>query len=168
MCMVLFPAPVQPPGSLRWKIMTTGIRLPAEDPLAPFKTCNKLPNILAKREAEAARCDDGLLLTPNGSVAEASGTNLFWIQNGTLFTPPLRSGCLPGITRHRVISCCAKMGIACQESLVPSRDLRLANALFLTLSSFGIVLVSTLDGHSYDTSMPPLLEIIVQELRGEE
>src|SRR5262249_3309468 len=34
-----------------WRLITSSVRVPAAEPLAAFKTCNKLPQILARAEA---------------------------------------------------------------------------------------------------------------------
>src|SRR5205814_5906320 len=72
----------------RWRLITSSCRLPANEPLARFKTCNKLPQILARSEADSVNADEALLLNTNGDVVEASSSNLFWIENGTIRTPP--------------------------------------------------------------------------------
>src|ERR1700722_1657657 len=56
--MSLHPAPhaaSQPPPV--WRAITASCRLPANEALAQFKTCNKLPQILARAEADAANAD---------------------------------------------------------------------------------------------------------------
>src|ERR1039457_4595673 len=44
-----------------WKRVTASNRLPTNEPLALFKTANKLPQILARAEADAAGADEALL-----------------------------------------------------------------------------------------------------------
>ena len=68
----------------KWKLVTSSFRLPAKESLAQFKTCNKLPQILARAEADAAGADEALLLNTDGFVVEASSSNLFWIQGDTV------------------------------------------------------------------------------------
>ena len=103
----LHPAPDadgQPPPA--WRVITASSRLPANEALAEFKTCNKLPQILARAEADAAGADEALLLNTNGEVIEASSSNLFWIQNEAICTPSLPSGILAGVTRLVVLGLC--------------------------------------------------------------
>ena len=76
--MTLHPRePVDPQNPLRWRLKTSSYKLPASDPLSSFKTNNKLPQVLARVEAEAADADDALMLNTNGEVAETSSANLF-------------------------------------------------------------------------------------------
>lgn len=43
--------------------------------------------------------DDALLLNDKGHIAECTSANFFLVRHGRVLTPPLSSGCLPGITR---------------------------------------------------------------------
>src|SRR5215472_16973761 len=72
--------PENPPG---WRLITSSFRLPADEALAQFKTCNKLPQILARAEADAAGADEALLSNTEGHVVEASSSNLFWVEADT-------------------------------------------------------------------------------------
>ena len=101
--MSLHPAPQFDAQKPRvWRLITSSVRLPAREPLAHFKTCNKLPQIMARAEADAAGADEALLLNTEGYVVEGASSNLFWIKGRTVCTPPLASGILPGVTRQVV------------------------------------------------------------------
>ena len=128
-----------------WRLITSALRLPAHDPLAEHKTANKLRQVLARAEAEANGADDALLLNTRGAVAEATGANLFWIQGAKLWTPPLGSGALPGITRGVVAELCRQLRLDLAERPCLPRSLRRADGVFLSLSSVGIVEAVELD-----------------------
>ncbi len=147
--MSLHPAPAldtsNPP---RWRLITSSSRLPANEPLARFKTCNKLPQILARSEADLVHADEALLLNTNGDVVEASSSNLFWIEKGTICTPPLPSGILPGVTRAVVFEVCTKLGVEAREASIRLEQLRRADAVFLSVSTVGIAEGISLDGQA--------------------
>jgi len=147
--MSLHPAPAldahNPP---RWRRITSSSRLPAHEPLARFKTCNKLPQILARSEADIVNADEALLLNTNGDVVEASSSNLFWIEKGTICTPPLPSGILPGVTRAVVLEVCSRLGFEAREASVHLEQLRRVEAVFLSLSTVGIAEAISLDGQA--------------------
>lgn len=44
-----------------------------------------------------------LFVNEAGDLVEASRTNIFVEKGGVLFTPPLSSGCLPGILREELL-----------------------------------------------------------------
>ena len=53
---------------------------------------------LAKVDAVENGYDDAIMLGDNDVVAEGSGQNLFLIKNGKIYTPPIETGALGGIT----------------------------------------------------------------------
>lgn len=128
-----------------WRAHVANVRLPAGDALAQFKTCNKLAQVLARSEAEAAGAHEALLLNTDDHVVEAATGNLFWIKGGTVFTPPLADGILRGITRGVVIELCGHTGLAVKEADVTPAALKQVDAAFLSLSSYGVVALSAID-----------------------
>ncbi|MBI3850487.1 MAG: aminodeoxychorismate lyase [Verrucomicrobia bacterium] len=160
--MSLHSAPdIDPKNPPQWRLITSSVRLPANEPLAQFKTCNKLPQILARAEADVAGADEALLLNTNGEVIEAASSNLFWIENDTVCTPPLVSGILPGVTRAVVLEICRKLKIETQETTIFPKGLQQVQSVFLSLSSWGIVQATTLDNHRLSRS--PLVEKFREE-----
>jgi branched-subunit amino acid aminotransferase/4-amino-4-deoxychorismate lyase len=145
--MTLHPAPEMdlkhPP---EWKLISSAFRLPAGEPLAQFKTCNKLPQILARAEADATGAHEALLLNTDGFVVEAAAANLFWVERGKVFTPPLAGGILPGVTRGTVLEICARLKIPAAQKNVRPKHLARADGIFLSLSSSGIIAAKSLDG----------------------
>jgi len=153
LAMSLHPAaPFDSQTPPRWRLVTSSFRLPANEPLAEFKTCNKLPQILARAQADAAGAGEALLLNTDGFVVEASSSNLFWIESGTVCTPPLANGILAGVTRAVALEICQRLGFAIREASITPDQLRLAEGLFLSLSSVGIVEAVSLDGHALGQS----------------
>lgn len=129
-----------------WKLVTASHRLPARAPLASFKNANKLPQILARAEADAAGADEALLLNTSGRVVEGTTSNLFWVKRGVVCTPPLAAGILPGVTRVVVREICRALKIPSGEISPRRRDLSSAEGVFLSMSSWGIVEAAELDG----------------------
>ena len=147
MVMTLHPAPDdagKPPPE--WRAITASPRLPAGEPLAQFKTANKLPQILARAEADAAGADEALLLNTDGQVVEGASSNLFWIQDGAVCTPPLASGILAGVTRLVVLEICGKIGLPSREAGITPAQLLEVEGVFMSLSSRGVAEVVSLDG----------------------
>jgi branched-subunit amino acid aminotransferase/4-amino-4-deoxychorismate lyase len=150
---------MDPGRPLDWRLVTASVRLPANEALAQFKTCNKLPQILARAEADAAGADEALLLNTDGFVVEASSSNLFWIDNNRVCTAALASGILAGVTRAVVTELSQGLGLtACETTVTPSR-LQQAEGVFLSLSSVGIAQAAYLDGIPLRTSL------MVEQLR---
>ena len=78
--------------------------------------------------------DEVLYLNEHGELAEGSRTNIFVAREGTLITPPLPSGLLPGVLRAELIA----TGQAVEGVLVPE-DLGTADAVYLGNSVRGLV-----------------------------
>jgi branched-chain amino acid aminotransferase len=93
-------------------------------------------------EARRQGHDEALLLNGRGHVFEASRANVFIFKAGELFTPPLSSGCLQGITRAKVIAQARAMGIAVVEQNITPANVRGATHIFLTNSLWGILPVT--------------------------
>jgi branched-chain amino acid aminotransferase len=144
-----------------WRLITSSFRLPANEPLARFKNCNKLLQIMARAEADAAGADEALLLNSDGYVVEGASSNLFWIQDQTICTPALPSGILPGVTRAVVLELCQKLGLPTREANITLEALHKTDGLFLSLSSLGVVPAQTLDDRPLPASnlFPPIRDL---------
>jgi branched-chain amino acid aminotransferase len=143
--MTLHPAPpLDQPGS--WKLVTASYRLTAADPLASFKTLNKLTHIMARSEAVEQGADEALLVNTNGEVAEATSGNLFWVDEDTICTVPADRGVLPGITRAVVLEICQALGLPTNQRVIKSEALRNSVGIFITQSALGIVPVAAFNG----------------------
>jgi len=88
--------------------------------------------MLARREAERAWADDGVLLNTAGRVVELSTSNLFVVKSGELFTPALSEGPLPGITRAVVLSLAGEMMLTVHEVMMGLPMLETADEIFAT------------------------------------
>ena len=104
-----------------------------------FKTLSYLPHVLAKKKAEQNGYEDPILLNPKGEVMEAAASNVFIASEKFLWTPPLSSGCLEGITRQAVIKIAKKLKIRMSEKPMPVRALKKAKEIFITNSLLEIV-----------------------------
>lgn len=111
----------------------------SRSPLAGLKTANYLPNLLARREAKAAGADEAIRLNERGLVAEAAMSNIFLVRAGTLLTPGVESGLLPGITRRLVLELAAELGIQTTEADITPEALLSADEAFLTGSLLEIM-----------------------------
>ena len=139
-------------------VITSSIRIPANDPLARFKSCSKLSHVLARMEADEQGADEALLLNSNGHIAEATSANLFWIESKTVCTPLLNSSALPGVTRGLVLELCRELKIAIAEKNITPELLPQADGVFLTSVAIEVREVSRLDGH--DLPRSPITQML--------
>jgi aminodeoxychorismate lyase len=140
--MSLHPAPPRTPAA--WKLTVCSLRAAADDPLANHKTCSRLLQVMAASEARARRADEALLVNTRNEITEGSTSNVFWIQHGTVCTPPL-NGLLPGITRATVLELCDGFGIPRAERAITPAALLQSDGVFLSLTTRGIVEAAVID-----------------------
>jgi aminodeoxychorismate lyase len=132
-------------GPQQWNLVTSSFRLLANAALAQFKTCNKLTQVMARAEADAAGAQEALLLNSEGQVAEGASSNLFWIRDSVVCTPPLTSGVLPGVTRTVVLELCHKEEIPSTVAMLAPEELSQCEGIFLSLSTVGIAEAVSVD-----------------------
>ena len=143
-------------------VIIASIRRDELSPLAGIKTINYIPSILARMEAEEAGADDAILLNYAGFVAEGCASNVFVVRSGTILTPDLASGVLPGIVRKVVLEIASDLGIPASEQPIEPALLESADEIFLTSSTREIAPVAVLNGKQVGkgtSEMARLLEI---------
>lgn len=138
-------SPRAPGQSLCWRCATSKLTLRSDDPLAWFKTSNRLVQVLARGEAETAGYDEALLLNDEGHVVEAASGNLFWIQEGQIGTAPLGTGILPGIARSALFEICESLGRRVEERAITRDELVQGEGAFISMSTLGVVEIAQLD-----------------------
>jgi branched-chain amino acid aminotransferase len=114
-------------------------------PLAGLKCASYAENLLALAAAQAAGFNEPLFLNTRDEVCETATANLFLVKDGTLRTPALTSGCLPGIARAQVLTQARAQGLPTEETTLHLADLHHADELFLTSSLRGIVPITRFD-----------------------
>jgi branched-chain amino acid aminotransferase len=106
-----------------------------------------LNSMLAVTEANNAGYDEAILLTPEGTVADGSGENIFVVRDGVIYTPDLASGILPGITRDTVTQIAQDLGHTVLEKALIRSDLYLADELFMTGTAAEVTPLRSVDDH---------------------
>lgn len=99
-----------------------------------IKSTSYADHVLAYRYALRAGGDEALMLNTRGHLCEGAMSNVFLVSDGVVKTPPLSSGCLPGVTRGIVIGLCEESGVKLEECELTERDAFAADELFLTSS----------------------------------
>ena len=89
-------------------------------------------NLTWLESAQARGFDEVILLNERGEVAECTSANIFIADGNQVWTPPLSSGCLPGITREVLLSEVRVPGIRIGEKALMPTDLERADEVFIT------------------------------------
>jgi branched-chain amino acid aminotransferase len=117
-----------------------------------------LNSMLAVQEAQRAGYDEAILLTGEGFVADGSGENVFAVKEGRVWTPPLSTSILPGITRDTVIQIAQDLGYVVEEANLIRSDLYLADEVFMTGTAAEVTPVRSVDDHELGVG-PVTLEL---------
>ena len=100
---------------------------------------------MAKLEAVQSGFDEAVMLNPAGFLSEATGENLFLVEGGELFTPPVYSGPLPGVTRASVIKIANDLGMQVTEQVLTRADLYTAEEVFCVGTAAEVTPVREID-----------------------
>ena len=122
-------------------------RVPETGPRVGHKTVRYAPYYSAHRDAAAKGYDEALFLNRKGCLVEGSRTNIFWVRGGILWTPALKTGCLPGIVRAKVLTLARDSGMVVRQGRYPLDALWAAEEAFLTNSLIGLMPLLKVDGH---------------------
>jgi len=106
-----------------------------------------LNSMLAVTEANNAGYDEAILLTPEGTVADGSGENIFVVRDGVIYTPDLATGILPGITRDTVMQIAQDLGYSVVEKTLIRSDLYLADEVFMCGTAAEVTPLRSVDDH---------------------
>lgn len=102
-------------------------------------------NIFASLEAKRNGYVEAIALDMSGLVSEGAGENLFCIMDGVIYTPPLSSSVLGGITRDTVIHLIRDLGMPLVESNLTREMLYICDELFMTGTAAEVTPVRSVD-----------------------
>ncbi len=114
-------------------------------PAAAKVAGNYLGGQLIKLEALANGFDEAIALGPAGMLSEGSGQNVFLVQNGALYTPPIDGTLLTGITRATILTLARDAGLTVYEQPLAREMLYLADEVFLTGTASEVTPVRSVD-----------------------
>ena len=106
---------------------------------------NYLSGTLVAMEARQNGYDEGILLDSKGMVSEGAGENIFMVKGGNLYTPPLSSSILDGITRDAVMKIAESFKLSVIETEIPREQLYIADELFFTGTAVEITPIKSVD-----------------------
>jgi branched-chain amino acid aminotransferase len=108
-------------------------------------------SVLAAHEALDRGCDDAILLNQDGTVASATGENIFFVKGGTLFTNDETSSIVPGITRDSILEIAKENGVPVVIRAFTREELLRADEVFLTGTAAEVTPVREIDGAEFRT-----------------
>lgn len=128
----------------RWPASSAVVTVPwtrnERAPTTGLKTTSYADNVVALSYAHERGAAEAIFGNSVGDLCEGTGSNIFLVLDGDLVTPPLSSGCLPGVTRELVIEWCGAI-----ERELPLAALTDAAEVFLTSSTRDVHAVHSVD-----------------------
>ncbi len=106
---------------------------------------NYMNSQLAKIESVINGYDEAIMLDYQGMVSEGSGENVFIVRDGVLYTPPVSTSILSGITRDSIIKLARYFDIEVKEESIPREMLYIADEVFLTGTAAEVTPVRSID-----------------------
>lgn len=123
------------------------IRRNESSPFVFHKTFNYGDSIVAKRKAAQLGIDEPIFCNTKGELTEGAVSNLFFIKNGQLYTPPIEAGLLPGIVRAYV---CHRYDVI-EKAIYPD-EIDGFDECFITNSLMGIMAVRQFGSQTFPVS----------------
>jgi len=137
------PLPVYPASA---RVIAVPFTRNEKGALAGIKSTSYGESLAALQYAGERGGDEAIFANTAGNLCEGATTNVFVIVGGEMLTPPLSSGCLPGIARRRVLELCRCSRIPVDERDIPLPLPTEVEFAFLTSSLRGLQPIADFDG----------------------
>jgi len=136
------------------KVIIAGVRQNSFSPLSCHKSLSYFNNILSKEEARMSGVFEAILLNSEGDVAEGATSNVFTVKSGYVFTPPVSSHILPGVTRKTVLHIIPQLNLKVDKKRTSPEELSTSDEVFLTNSLMEVIPVVEVDGKKIGDGSP--------------
>jgi branched-chain amino acid aminotransferase len=117
----------------------------AASPFAGTKILSWSMNLTWLEMAQARGFDEVILLNERGEAAECTSANIFVANGNQVWTPPLNSGCLPGITREVLLCEVHAPGIQVGEKALTPAEIESADEIFITSTTRDLLPVEQIE-----------------------
>ncbi|MGH9676593.1 MAG: aminotransferase class IV, partial [Candidatus Acidiferrum sp.] len=128
----------------------------AASALSGVKSISWLTNVWAVAEAAKEGFHEVVMLNERGEVSECTSANIFAVKNSKVFTPPLNSGCLEGVTRGILMEIAPEAGVSLAEQALRPEDLYSADEVFISSTNRGLLGVEEIAGHRIAAAPGPV------------
>ncbi len=118
----------------------------ASSPFAGTKVTSWCQNLAWYEWAHERGYDEVVLLNERREISECTSANIFAAFGNQVITPPLSSGCLPGITRELLLHAITANGVSFSEQTLYLPDLEKADEVFITSSTRELMPVVFIEG----------------------
>jgi 4-amino-4-deoxychorismate lyase len=141
-----WPAPDAEQERLGVRVRCATLRLGENPALAGIKHCNRLEQVLARREWADPGIAEALMFSSSEALISGTMSNVFLVRGSRVLTPRIDRCGVSGVMRGLVLEIASAAGISAEERRLDAADLAAAEELFLTSALTGIRPVRELDG----------------------
>jgi len=142
---IAFTSDINPWGeSVRLAMKANGRH--AQNEFAGAKILSWAQNLTWYEEAHQRGFDEVVLLNERGEVSECTSANIFAATGREVVTPPLASGCLPGVSRELLLGEIHVPGVSVIERTLLLADLEGADQVFITSTTRDLMPVAHIEG----------------------
>ena len=128
------------------RVRLASLQLGENPALAGIKHCNRLEQILARREWTDADIADALMFSSSGALVSGTMSNVFLVRGSRILTPRIDRCGVAGVMRALVLELAAAAAMSAEERRLDAADLETADEIFLTNALIGIRPVRELGG----------------------
>lgn len=134
----------------------------SKDSLPPFVKAgsNYLNSRYALLETQRRGFEGALFLNNNGFISEATGSCIFFIKNGAIYTPSDDSDILLGITRNTILKLAIASKIVVNCVLVPLEEVDSFECAFLAGTMAELKPISRINDHILDINHPVFMKLL--------
>ncbi|MGA2182089.1 MAG: aminotransferase class IV [Bryobacteraceae bacterium] len=132
------------PGAVR-----LGVKPAARYSQSEFSSTKMLSwaqNLVYYEQARERGLDEYVLLNERGDIAECTSANIFAVFGNTVCTPPLSSGCLPGVTRALLLTEIKAPGLTTVERPLTPADIEKADQVLISSTTRDLLVVESIEG----------------------
>lgn len=151
-----------------YKLCTANSRRNEYSPIVYHKTNNYLQNIIEFKEARKNGYDECLFQNTQGFIAEGAISNIFFIQNKTIYTPSIDCGILNGIIRDKVLELANQSGLECIETKIKPDHISNFQSGFICNSLMNIMPLKSIDGYKLPKLKDDIMIQLMNKLQKEE
>ena len=138
----------------------------AQSEFAGLKILSWAQNLTWYEEAHQKGFDEFMLLNERGEVSECTSANLFMVTGNDVLTPPLVSGCLPGVTRALLLEEIRIPGVTVREKTLAPEDFEAADRVFISSTTRDLLPVRHIEGLRLRTPAGSVMESLQSAFAG--
>lgn len=142
-----------------WKVFS-------QSPLAGIKSINYQDRLIALKKNKYDNYDEAMRVNEKGFVVSGCMSNVFWVKDGVLFTPHLKTGLVEGTTRNFIITLAKECSVYVRQTQMKINAMKEADEIFLTSSGIGVCLVKRFDERVFTYTKKSLAHQLREAFKG--